>query len=59
MNKKNYLVVLSEEEVKAIISALDYQDYEFRTYDDDNDTTCRDVKEKLEKLIYNNEVMKN
>lgn len=53
MNEKNYLVVLSEEEVKAIIAALDYQDYEFRTYDDDNDTTCRDIKEKLEKLIYN------
>lgn len=53
MNEKNYLVALNEEEIKAIIAALDYQDYEFGTYDDDNDTICRVIKEKLEKLIYN------
>lgn len=43
-------VILNFEEIKSILSALDYQDSEFETYDDPNEN-CWEIRCRLKQLI--------
>lgn len=48
-SRKTFCVPLKMEELRAILSALDYQDADFGTYDDE--PICWELKSKLEKLL--------